>query len=94
MHGPLRPKSNTGAFIQPKTLPFGLLTRNLKAFPTPEAFHTLVIDLPALRPKQGRDPAVSVASVRTGQFGHPIDQDLFGERNLGLLALGRPCLAE
>jgi hypothetical protein len=44
----LRATALTGSIIQPQAGPFRLFVRYFQALATPDAFHTLVVNVPAL----------------------------------------------
>ena len=61
---------NTGSISWPQSLAFWLSRRDFQSFATPQSFDAFVIDSPAFPAKHGRDPAIAIATLLTGQFDH------------------------
>ena len=60
---PTRPEPDARAVIEPQPAPLGLLAGNLQPLAPPDAFHALVVDVPAFSPKERRDPTIAIAAV-------------------------------
>jgi hypothetical protein len=62
------PETDAGSIVQPEACPLRLFWRYFEPLTTPDALYTLVIDVPALLPEQGCDPAIAVATVLCRQI--------------------------
>ncbi len=60
--------SDALAIVPPQSTPLGLLLRHFEPFLAPDPLHLLVVHPPALSVKEGRDPAVAVAAVISGEL--------------------------
>ena len=60
----LRASSYAGAVIQPEATAFGLFLRHLQPLLSPNSFHPLMMNSPALRLKQGGDPTIPLPPLR------------------------------
>lgn len=88
------PEPDTRPIVEPQTSSFGLLLGNLQPLLTPDAFHPLVIDPPALSFEQGCDTAIPVTPIPFGKLNNFLSKSLFGICPLGYEPLGRPRLAD
>ncbi len=61
--GVLRPKTDAGSVIDPKTSAFGLFGRYFKSLTLPDSRYSLGVHPPALVPQHRRDPAIAIATV-------------------------------
>jgi len=88
------PEPDTRPIVEPQTSSFGLLLGNLQPLLTPDAFHPLVIDPPALSFEQGCDTAIPVTPIPFGKLNNFLSKSLFGICPPGYEPLGRPRLAD
>ena len=72
-----RPKPYAGSVIKPQTASLGLLFGDLEPLLTPDAFNTLVVDLPTLSPQKGCDATVTVAAILTSKPDNLLPEELF-----------------
>jgi hypothetical protein len=71
----LGPLSYTGTVVEPKPPSLRLFLGDFQPFPSPDAFHTFVVYLPAVLPKKSCDTPVSVTTILAGQFDDRLGQD-------------------
>ena len=55
------------AIVEPEAPPLGLLGRDLQPQVPPDAFHALVIDMPAFGSEQGCNPPVAITAIEASQ---------------------------
>ncbi len=65
-----RPEPHTGILIEPQPSPFGLFLRHLQSFLAPNAFHSFMIDCPALRSHEGGDASIPIAAILPSEPDH------------------------
>jgi hypothetical protein len=65
---PARTQPDTRPIVQPQSPPLGLSPRNFQPLTPPDAFHTLVFHMPAIRSQQGRHPTIAISAVLAGQL--------------------------
>lgn len=87
MTGPLGPKPDTGAVVEPQTAPLRLFPGDLEPLPPPDALDTLGVHMPAFGTQQRRDPAIAVTTITAGQ-----PDDIPGQGSLIRTATRRPAL--
>ena len=64
---PARPQSDAGSVIEPEPAALGLFGWNLKPLPSPDAFNSLVVHVPAFGSQQCRDAAIAIAAIEARQ---------------------------
>jgi hypothetical protein len=74
--------------MYPDATACGLFLRHLQPLLSPNPFYPLMIDSPALRLKQGRDPTIPIASILPCQADNRFRQCFLIITGLGLLPLG------
>ncbi len=92
--GVLRPKTDAGSVIEPKTTAFGVFGRYFKPLTPPDPGYPLSVHPPACVSQHRRDPAIAIATVLDSQ-----SRDMSGQRRLiigsgWLLALGGAMLTK
>jgi len=92
--GVLRPKTDAGSVIEPKTSTFGVFGRYFKPLTPPDPGYPLSVHPPARVSQHRRDPAIAIATVLDSQR-----RDISGQRRLiigsdWLLALRGAMLAK
>jgi hypothetical protein len=92
--GAFWPQPNAGAIGQPQTPASGLFGRHLQPLAPPDPLHPAIADRPTRVAQQGRDLAIAVAAVLTGELSD-IGRELFGIFSAPRdLALRRAVLSE
>ena len=89
---PLGTQPDAGAVVQPQTATPRLLPWHFQPLAPPQALDPLVVDLPAGIAQQGRDAAIAVAAVLTGQLDHVRNQTVLVVTTARDAALGRAML--
>ena len=74
---PTRSEPHARSVSEPKSTPFWLLAWDFQPFAPPDALNTLVVDVPAFRPEQSRDPALAIAAILLGKTNDGLGQSLF-----------------
>jgi hypothetical protein len=92
--GVLRPKTDAGSVIEPKTSTFGVFGRYFKPLTPPDPGYLLSVHPPARVSQHRRNPAIAIATVLDSQ-----SRDISGQRRLiigsdWLLALRGAMLAK
>lgn len=92
--GVLRPKTDAGSVIEPKTSTFGVFGRYFKPLTPPDPGYPLSVHPPARVSQHRRDPAIAIATVLDSQ-----SRDISGQCRLiigsdWLLALRGAMLAK
>ena len=92
--GVLRPKTDAGSVIEPKTSTFGVFGRYFKPLTSPDPGYSLSVHPPARMSQHRRNPAIAIATVLDSQ-----SRDISGQRRLiigsdWLLALRGAMLAK
>ena len=92
--GVLRPKTDAGSVIEPKTSTFGVFGRYFKPLTPPDPGYPLSVHPPARVSQHRRNPAIAIATVLDSQR-----RDISGQRRLiigsgWLLALRGAMLAK
>jgi len=92
--GVLRPKTDAGSVIEPKTSTFGVFGRYFKPLTPPDPGYPLSVHPPARVSQHRRNPAIAIATVLDSQ-----SRDISGQRRLiigsdWLLALRGAMLAK
>ena len=72
-----RPQPYTRAVIQPQPPALGLLLRDFQPFTSPNAVNALLIHMPAIPPKQGCDPAITISTEPFRQMDDGCCQVIF-----------------
>ena len=75
--------------IKPQAAPFRLFLRHFQPLATPDAFHSLVVDVPALMTEQRGDAPIAVTVVLAGQVGNRCCHDILGTARHESAALRR-----
>ena len=75
--GVLRPKTDAGSVIEPKTSTFGLFGRHFKPLTSPDPGYPLSVHPPACVSQHRRNPAIAIATVLDSQR-----RDISGQRRL------------
>jgi len=65
--GVLRPKTDAGSVIEPKTSTFGLFGRHFKPLTSPDPGYPLSVHPPACVSQHRRNPAIAIATVLDSQ---------------------------
>jgi hypothetical protein len=78
---------NTGSTAWPQPRPFWLSCGDFQYFATPQALDAFVIDSSAFPAKHGRDLAIAIATILTGQFDHSSNQTRLTIRDIPLATL-------
>src|SRR4051794_25039322 len=73
----LGPKANAGPISAPEASALGLLRGHFEPLAAPDPFHALVVHQPARVAQQGRDLAIAIAAVLTGQLDEIGGETLF-----------------
>ena len=73
----LRAMAHARSVIQPQATPFRLFLRYFQPLATPDALHTLVIDVPALMTKQRGDAPIAVTAILAGKIDNGLRQGIF-----------------
>ena len=66
--------AHTGTVIQPQATPFRLLLRYFQPLATPDAFHALVVNVPALKEENRGDAPIPVTAILAGQIDNGLGQ--------------------
>ena len=75
--GVLRPKTDAGSVIEPKTSTFGVFGRYFKPLTPPDPGYPLSVHPPARVSQHRRNPAIAIATVLDSQ-----SRDISGQRRL------------
>jgi len=75
--GVLRPKTDAGSVIEPKTSTFGVFGRYFKPLTPPDPGYPLSVHPPACVSQHRRNPAIAIATVLDSQR-----RDISGQRRL------------
>ncbi len=75
--GLLRPKTDAGSVIEPKTSTFGVFGRYFKPLTPPDPGYPLSVHPPACVSQHRRNPAIAIATVLDSQR-----RDISGQRRL------------
>ena len=77
MVGVCRPEPHTRAIIEPQSSSRLLPLRYFQPFATPDAFDSVLADLPAGSLEQRRDPAITIAAILAGKYNDGLSQSIF-----------------
>ena len=74
MHGP---EPHTRSIVEPQAASRLLSLRYLQPLTTPDAFDSILADLPARSLQQRRDPTIPIAAILAGQRNDGLSQSIF-----------------
>jgi hypothetical protein len=88
-----RPQPHARAIVEPQPSSRLLPLWYFQPFATPDAFDSILADLPAGSIEQRRDPAITVAAILAGKYNDGLSQSIFVftlRRPVALRASGLP----
>jgi hypothetical protein len=68
--------THAGTVVQPQATSFGLFLWHFQPLTTPDAFHALVVDVPALITEQRGDVPIAITAVLAGQVDNSLRQSI------------------